>query len=237
MVSVAHEFMYNGGQWKPTKFWAVDVVKYTSTDTWNTVNSAVYPPHGGCYWVTLPGGWRDGTSPDTAEYDFAVVEAATWLSWCSGMGNPGDFTGWVPAGIGTDADVVNSYTIMEGYDAAPDWDVPVETEPKPLPDATQEPGRIYAVGSMLTRFNNPGAAWVSSSNPLVILHQIDSTGGSSGAGFLKNLFLSVGDSTYYWTGIHSNAANQYLTTPIPFNSGRRLDYGLLYFIASATTEW
>ncbi len=167
---------------------------------------------------------------------YSVIEVATWLSWCSGMGNPGDYTGWVPAGVGADADINSSWTIMEGYDASPDYNsVPVGAAPIPLPDPSQEPGRIYAVGSMLTRMNNPGVAWIDSQRPLAILHHVDSTGGSSGAGFLKNLFILGGDSTYYWSGIHTYSSNPY--GGIPDNSGRRTDYSLLYFVASATTEW
>lgn len=222
-VVAAHSFYSrNDHDWYPLANWAVDVVKRRNDNTLLEERTAVYPPTYFCYALTIPSGYMmyGGT-----EWDFGVFEAT-----CDT--NPGSYTGWLPAGVGSDYDLVSSSSYIEGYDAA------VDIKGNPLPP--QNVGSYhYFYGSLLTRFAGPSAAWPDPYYSYVIDTVMDVSPGASGSGIVKNLFLAnYGDPTYYWSGVvRREGLGDPADGDYQYNIVRRHDWPMWWFISGATTEW
>lgn len=213
-IGAAHSF-HNTQKFMDPRFWAADVIKYTNLFTNVTTTELVYGTVYDCYTVTIPLGYITSAGQSVPE-DFAVLEFT-----CGH--NPGDYTGWIPGGVGSASDIQVSGTYIEGYD-----------HDGPMP-STIAGGRSYSVGSMLTRYAGGYNAMVDPVEVNLVKHWLDTTGGASGSGMLKDLFWQLGDATYYWSAVHTRSSPD--VNAVEPNSGRRNDWALWWFITDYTTEW
>lgn len=188
--------------------WKIGLVKHRWLATESFTEYTTYPVHSGCYYYWFPSKYM---TTGLNEYDYAVIEFDCGL-------NPGDTVGFLPIGWGTDSDyILASTTEMRGYDAVPQM----------------PPG--YLIG-----WTNPSligrayGTWTVSITASILLRVwMDATAGSSGAGIMQQLFSTVGDPTFYYTGtLHGKEAD--LSDHL---IARRMDPTAYAFISAYTSEW
>lgn len=200
-------------QWLPLRSWAVAVTRTVNPVTGVTTSTVGYGPVTGCYTAGVPDGW---IQTGAAVYDYAVLDFRGGPGGCNLQ--PGSTTGWLAGAIGSPNDHLTAPSELYGYDAD-----------APLPQQPPAPNHPYLVPSMIQRSKPAWHVWVDSSTPEFLVHYLDATGGSSGAGVLQQLFLNYyGDPTLYWVGDHA------FINPL---GARRNDWVVWNYITSATTEW
>ena len=113
------------------------------------------------------------------------------------------------------SDYANSYAWLFGYSSP-----------------SNPAGRVYFFPSFVNRQGSPGSVYQHS--PSVMVHNMDTLGGDSGACVLQNMWWYIGDYSYYCVSMHYGGAGP--TAP-GLNYGRRVDALYVTYLQTWTSEW
>jgi hypothetical protein len=223
-ISVAHGWFDIGIGWANIDQWSLGTIRRWSTGT-ATFNHYAYSPVNYCYSVIIPNGWVSSGGWDAE--DLAVVDfhGSFWPGSCDY--SPGFATGGIvaPAYSNASYDYSGSQSKVQAYDFT-DNNPPMH---RPVPQQYPLHPYFYEKPSLVKRHYGSFHAWIAAGIPWRIESDIDDAPGASGAGLMKQLFIAVGDPTWYWTAQGTSEAS--------LNFYRRLDATVFGFIQTWSTEY